>query len=1033
MLVDARPVLTDGEDGSVLGTTGAPPLKGLASSDEAVRALAAQALTSDQLSVTITQADDDNRIVWATPSFAALTGYPLDEVLGRGYDFLHRANADQEAWARLHGSSATTLTLPIYRKDGSPLLSRMVVAPIHDESGRITHHMVVQVDATAEVIRERTVAAEETLVEYRPARTEMVYRVVRALTEHLDNHQAADALARNAVPELADWGFVVLLDTDGKPEYFTEVVAGPAKHRSARTVTAALSRWTDNTAWADHAPCLRQAMSARTGEHPVLPQMVDADLLARLVDTATLTKGTASARVRKALVDLGTGSQLLVPLCARNRMLGLMVLESPDLDRFDVPSVISAMLLARRVGTVLDDIRMYQSERPDALTLPHLPQDPSDESTEVPVDESEGLAVAVRALRTSRMPVLISDVVTSKIVWANDPYCEMVGWPREELIGRSWETVHSQQPDETYASRVIDSLNTGNPAAMTLINQRKDGTKFWSRMVVAPVRDAAGDITHTMAVHSDATGTVITEHAQAAEAELGANRGSRLELITRVLDAMTERTGLYETTDALARAVVPELADWGYVMLFDDDGRPEHWSFAAADPTKSTSLRAVEEHLPGWVRRSDWLKATLQVRPGDPVLPQLVDPSVFGEVVKVAADGMNDLGAGALLAVPLYARDRMLGLMVLLSRTPDRFDVTTVVTATLLRGRVSTVLDNARLYEVERAAALALQHRLLPPTVALDDLDTAVAYRPSGRFAEIGGDWYDVFPLGRRGTMLAVGDIVGHDMSAAAAMGQLSLLLRARGWFDASPAPMLQTITSALDGLGWNDIASVVCLRWEPTADGDHVEYTNLGHPAPFVRLPDGGVYQMRGAHSQPLGLHDPAAEIGQHAFDLPAGSVVVLYTDGLVERRDRPLEDGLAALARALRSAPGGTAAQIRDHLLATLVHDEPEDDVCLLVVRGLPTSARPVSTRTPNRQEDEHARQLLSAVREGERRIQEEHARWREKSEPDRRTHPDTKNSPAPPPSTWYQQTNGPVLLALDDDGKIASPGPVLHPGTP
>jgi len=572
---------------------------------------------------------------------------------------------------------------------------------------------------------------------------------------------------------------------------------------------------------------------------------------------------------------------------------------------------------------------------PDTAQVRAQPLDGRD--TTLPVDDSVGLAIAARALRSSRLPVLVTDTTTGEIVWANEPYCQMVGWPQAELVGRGWETVHTQQPDEAYAAQMIDMLLAGESVTMTLLNRRKDGTRFWSRMIVTPVCDPGGEVTHCLAVHADATGTVVTEHAQAAEAELAANRSSRLELITQAVDVLTGHVDLHEAADALARTAIPELADWGFVVLLDEGGKPEHVTgIVVADPAKHESARVAEADLPRWVSQYPMQS----VQPEGLALPQLVDVALLEKTIssKRVLDALYDLGLGARLPVPLYARDRTLGLMVLESRDLDRFDVPTIVTTTLLRHRVGTVLDNIRLYQAERNAALTLQQRLLPPTMTVDDLDTAVVYRPSGNSAEIGGDWYDVFPLGERGTMLAVGDVVGHDMSAAAVMGQLSVLLRARSWTSASPGPTLSTIACALDGMRWDDVASVVCLRWQPTADGGgHVEYTNLGHPAPFVRLPDGSVYQMRGAHSLPLGLHDPAVDVGQDELDLPAGSVVVLYTDGLVERRDRSLEEGLAELAQALRDAPDGSAAQIRDHLLQTLVDGRSEDDLCLLVVRGL------------------------------------------------------------------------------------------------
>ncbi len=574
--------------------------------------------------------------------------------------------------------------------------------------------------------------------------------------------------------------------------------------------------------------------------------------------------------------------------------------------------------------------------------------------------DSHGAFWLAGALSSARMSLVVTRAVDGNpIVWANKGFTALTGYSRREVLGRNPRFLQGEHTDRGALHRMRQGIAEGCTVTTTLLNYRKDGTPFWNRMTIAAVCDDDGQVTHHVGILVDATADVVVERAEAAEAAVEENRVDRLALITRVIDALTECTDYHEAADALASTAVPELADWGFVVLLDDAGQPEHVSLAVADPAKHEAARVVERNLLRWTSSRagtgtfPWLREALRAQPDDLLLPEVVDLGQLARTVSAQhhQDALADLGLGARLAVPLFARNQMLGLMVLEARHPDRFDVPTVVSTTLLRGRVGLALDNLRLYQAERATALTLQQRLLPSAMTVADLDTATAYRPAGNFAEIGGDWYDVFPLDGGGTMFTVGDVVGHDMTAAATMGQLSVLLRACSWTGGSPATVLQTISGALGGMHWDDVASIVCLHWLPTPTGGHVEYSNLGHPAPFVRLPDGAVYRMRPAHCAPMGVHDPTVEIGHDELELPAGSVVVLYTDGLVERRDRPLEDGLAALACALREAPDGTAAQIRDHLLATLVHDQPEDDVCLLVVRerNLPAAPGHHADRVP------------------------------------------------------------------------------------
>ena len=612
---------------------------------------------------------------------------------------------------------------------------------------------------------------------------------------------------------------------------------------------------------------------------------------------------------------------------------------------------------------MVESLLPWDTPRPGhAADAPIRTAEPTGGPAERPPGTDERVPVSVwlagRALASARTSVVVTQAADGEpIVWANKGFTALTGYSRSEVLGRSPQFLQGPHTDRVATQRIHQALSDGGTVTTTLINYRKDGTPFWNRVVIMPVYDDQDhQITHFAGVLVDATADVVAERALAAEAAVEENREDRLALVTRVVDALTECTDYHDAADVLARSAVAELADWGFVVLLDDGGRAEHLSLAVTDPAKQASARTVEQNLPHWVGRrprsgpAPWMREAMRAQPDDLLLPQVVDVGRVTRNIptKHHLDALADLGLGARLSVPLFARDRMLGLMVLEASDPDRFDVPTVVTTTLLRRRASMALDNIRLYQAERATALTLQHRLQPTAVTVADLDVAATYRPSGNSAEIGGDWYDVFPLGARGTLLAVGDVVGHDMTAAATMGQLSVLLRSRSWSGGSPAAVFEVVSGALDGMHWNDVASVACLHWRSGPTGDHVEYANLGHPAPFVRLPDGSVYQMRPAHCAPLGVHDPTIPVGQDEMDLPAGSVVVMYTDGLVERRDRPLEDGLAALARALRAAPDGTAAQIRDHLLTALVHDRPEDDVCLLVVRG--TGARtPAAHRRP------------------------------------------------------------------------------------
>ena len=247
------------------------------------------------------------------------------------------------------------------------------------------------------------------------------------------------------------------------------------------------------------------------------------------------------------------------------------------------------------------------------------------------------------------------------------------------------------------------------------------------------------------------------------------------------------------------------------------------------------------------------------------------------------------------MIVPLRARDRVIGVLCLVA--VDGFRPDAVVTAAHLGRRAGLALDNVRLFLAERTAALTLQHSLLPEIPHIAGLDVATAYVPSTRRTEVGGDWFDVLSLPDGAIGLAVGDVVGHDLRAAAAMGQLRSLLRSYAWEGSSPSEVLARADELVRGLDIADIATCAYLRWHSTVDGAQVVYARAGHPPPLLRLAGGEVVALDEGLSTPIGLAGPGGAEGK--VDVPPGATLVLYTDGLVERRDRGLREGIASTHR--------------------------------------------------------------------------------------------------------------------------------------
>ena len=238
-------------------------------------------------------------------------------------------------------------------------------------------------------------------------------------------------------------------------------------------------------------------------------------------------------------------------------------------------------------------------------------------------------------------------------------------------------------------------------------------------------------------------------------------------------------------------------------------------------------------------------------------------------------------------------------------------------------------------YEREHRIAETLQRSLLPERLPeVEGLDLAARYRPAGTGAAVGGDWYDVLerPDGR--VALVVGDVVGHGVRAAATMGQLRNAFRAYGLVEASPAEVMARINRLVRSGVEEAMATVLYLVLDRET-GD-VAFASAGHPPPLLLAPEGPRF-LDGGRSVPVGAADPAA-FREASAVLPPGSSLVLYTDGLVERRDVPLSERLDVLADAASSSDRDLE-RLCDRILSRLLGDrEPVDDVALLAVRPQP-----------------------------------------------------------------------------------------------
>jgi serine phosphatase RsbU (regulator of sigma subunit) len=291
--------------------------------------------------------------------------------------------------------------------------------------------------------------------------------------------------------------------------------------------------------------------------------------------------------------------------------------------------------------------------------------------------------------------------------------------------------------------------------------------------------------------------------------------------------------------------------------------------------------------------------------------------------------------------MPLIIQGQPLGCLALLWPQPRAFTDADRITIAALASYTAQAIQRAVLVEEQRNVATTLQEAMLSPLPRLDDLDLAARYLTAAAHDQVGGDWYDAVQMPSGATNIVIGDVVGHDITAAAKMGQLRNMLRAMAWaIDDPPAANVARLDRAARDLHLDTMATLVFARIEQTPADRRVgrrtlRWTNAGHPPPLLVAADGTVTILNGDSIDLLLGCRPETQRHDHSVEVGNGATLLLYTDGLIERRDRDLDAGLAQLADALGRYHPLPVGKMLESILASTIGHEPEDDVAVLAVR--------------------------------------------------------------------------------------------------
>ncbi|NMH78236.1 SpoIIE family protein phosphatase [Pseudonocardia xinjiangensis] len=533
------------------------------------------------------------------------------------------------------------------------------------------------------------------------------------------------------------------------------------------------------------------------------------------------------------------------------------------------------------------------------------------------------------------------------LIWVNPSFSRLTGYTYEEVVGRNCRLLQGPNTDAAAVQRIREALRRREPVTEVLLNYRRDRTAFWNQVSISPVFDGDGELVNFVGVQNDVTERVMVEQERRTALAEAEHARSELRLLA---EATTQMTGALSVTDAcerLVRSLVPGLADLCAVDLLErpGSGPPQRVAVAAREPADEERLRELGR-LRNYHAGSG--SDTGSVLAGErPVLvSELPERGIDRYPDDPAAAAVYDvLRLRSVMVVPVRARGRVLGALTLVTQHPygRRYGARDLHLATDIAGRAGLTVDNARLYEVEHAAAVTLQRSLLPAVPEVEGVRVAARYLVGVDGNQVGGDWYDVLNLPGGALGLAVGDVVGHDLRAAAAMGQLRGVVRSYAWDGGSPGSVLDRCDQLVQGLEMAAMATAVYARFEPVDGGSDrlLRYANAGHPAPLLLGPDGKLVRLD-EHSSPMigavrSFGRPEGPGRTEAtLRCPPGSILLLYTDGLTDVAGEDADERTELLERTVAAMPPGSDPEaVVEQVLEVCIPPRLRDDVALLAVR--------------------------------------------------------------------------------------------------
>ncbi|MFD9937772.1 SpoIIE family protein phosphatase [Streptomyces massasporeus] len=527
------------------------------------------------------------------------------------------------------------------------------------------------------------------------------------------------------------------------------------------------------------------------------------------------------------------------------------------------------------------------------------------------------------------------------IIAANTRAEQLLGRSADELMGHDAHDLLHRGPQGELLPRTQCAMRQAFHAGRTAQADEDyfacaDGTLLRISWLITPY-DVGGRHAGTLVVfHTpdhDRAPDPLPEPAAQPLSEL-----HRLALLAETTAQLTSTLDVDEALRRLVALVLPRLADWAVVDLITE--RDEVWRTVVvhADGDTFTHREDLQGPMPPVPEESPMplsraLRGVASNLAGPQTYQGLPDSGIAVEQRRLFdATGMHSAAIA-----PIRSTRAVLGALTLgRDENPAPFTPVDLPLIEDIARRAGLALDNARLYQRQRKVAETMQNHLLPQMPGVSGLQMTVRYLPAPDASQVGGDWYDAFPLSDASTALAIGDVVGHDLEAAAGMAQVRNMLRAYAWSQHEPpSRIVERLDEAIQHITDVTMATTIFARIEPADDGHwQLSWTNAGHPPPLLISRDGLTEYLTDGHGLLLGTQTGTRRPDATA-QLPPGSTLVLYTDGLIEAPRRSLDEGLNQLRQHAAALAHRPLASFTDQLLRRVRPAGNDDDVAVLALR--------------------------------------------------------------------------------------------------